>query len=84
MNKLADELASARKVLEDEEIVSYILNALDSTYTPLVSSVMSRMDAISINDLYSQALGYEHRQDMLRRDEDGFFVTQCRYARAWP
>jgi hypothetical protein len=72
MKKFADELASAGKVLEDEEIVSYILNALDSTYTPLVSSVISRMDAISVNDLYSQAHGYEHRQDMLRRDEDGF------------
>ncbi|WVZ57882.1 hypothetical protein U9M48_008217 [Paspalum notatum var. saurae] len=65
MKGFADELASTGKVLEDEEIVSYILNGLDSEYTPLVSSVMSRTDPISVNELYAQALSFESRQDML-------------------
>jgi hypothetical protein len=40
---LADELVTSRKILDDDEIVSYILNGLDSDYTPLVSSIMSRL-----------------------------------------
>jgi hypothetical protein len=43
MKGLADELVTSRKILDDEEIVSYILNGLDSDYTPLVSSIMSRL-----------------------------------------
>jgi hypothetical protein len=50
MEGLADELATSGKILEDEEIVSYILNGLDSDYTPFVSSIMSRLEPISVNE----------------------------------
>jgi hypothetical protein len=59
MKGLADELATSGKILEDVEIISYILNVLDSDYTPFVSSIMSRLEPISVNELYAQALGFE-------------------------
>jgi hypothetical protein len=60
------------KILDDEEIVSYILNGLDSYYTPLVSSIMSRLESISLNELYAQALGFESRQAMLHETDQQF------------
>jgi hypothetical protein len=59
MKGFADKLAASGKILDDEEIVSYILNGLDSDYTPLVSSIMSRLEPISVNELYAQALSFE-------------------------
>jgi len=38
MTALGDELAAAGKPLDDEEMISYIVNGLDSDYNPLVSA----------------------------------------------
>jgi hypothetical protein len=38
MKGFTDELAASGMILDDEEIVSYILNGMDSDYTPMVSS----------------------------------------------
>jgi hypothetical protein len=35
---LADEMASAKKTLEDEELVSYIMACLDFDYNPICVS----------------------------------------------
>lgn len=43
MKTLADEMASAGKTLEDEEIVSYILVGLDLEFNPVVSAVATRV-----------------------------------------
>jgi hypothetical protein len=59
MKGLVDELAASGKTLDDEEIVSYVLNGLDSNHTPFVSSIMSRLEPVSVNELYAQALGFE-------------------------
>jgi hypothetical protein len=75
MKGLADELATSRKILDDEEIVSYILNGLDSDYTPLVSSIMSRLEPVSVNELYAQALGFESQQAMLHEINQQFMST---------
>jgi hypothetical protein len=65
MKGFADELATSGKILDDEEMVSYILNGLDSDYTPLVSLVMSGLDPKSVNELYTQSLSFESQQAML-------------------
>jgi hypothetical protein len=75
MKGFADELAASGKTLDDEEIVSYILNGLDSDYTPLVSSVMSRLEPISVNELYAQALGFESRQAMLHEADQQYLSS---------
>jgi hypothetical protein len=47
MKSLADDLASAGKKLDDEEIASYILAGLDYEYNHVVSSITARIDPIS-------------------------------------
>jgi hypothetical protein len=75
MKGFADELAASGKTLDEEEIVSYILNGLDSHYTPLVSSVMSRLEPISVNELYAQALGFESRQAKLHEADQQYLSS---------
>jgi hypothetical protein len=75
MKGLTDELATSEKILDDEEIVSYILNGLDSDYTPLVSSITYRLEPISVNELYAQALGFESRHTMLHETYQQFMST---------
>jgi hypothetical protein len=53
MKGLADELAASGKILDDEEIVSYIPNGLDTDHTLFVSSIMSRLEHVSVNELYA-------------------------------
>ncbi|XP_044363577.1 ATP-dependent RNA helicase glh-2-like [Triticum aestivum] len=56
-----DALAAARKQLDDEDIIIYLLTGLDSSYDPLVTSVTTRAEAISLNDVYSHMLDFEIR-----------------------
>lgn len=51
MKGLADEMASADKKLEDDEIVSYILMGLGEEYDSVVTAVSNWVDPISLQDL---------------------------------
>jgi len=53
MKGLADDMASAGKRLEDEELISYILTGLDIDYDPVVSAVAARVEPINVSDLYT-------------------------------
>jgi glutathionylspermidine synthase len=64
MKTLADEMASAGKKLDDEELTSYILDGLDSEYNSIVSSIAARVEPISFGELYSQLLTHENRLDI--------------------
>jgi hypothetical protein len=46
---------------EASELVSNVLAGLGSEYDPLVTSVTTRQDYISLNDLYGYMLSYELR-----------------------
>jgi uncharacterized membrane protein YgcG len=61
MKSLADDMASAGKKLDDEELCSYILAGLDFEYNSLVSSIAARVEPITIGELYSQMLALEMR-----------------------
>jgi hypothetical protein len=50
---LADEMASAGKKLDDEELCSYILAGLDYEYNSIVSSIAARVDPVTLGELYS-------------------------------
>jgi hypothetical protein len=52
---------------------------MDSDYTPLVSSIMSRLESISVNELYAQALGFESRQAMVH-ETDQHYMTSANLA----
>jgi hypothetical protein len=54
-------LAAVGKLIEASELVSHILAGLGAEYDPLVTSVTTRQDSISLNDLYGFMLSYELR-----------------------
>jgi hypothetical protein len=61
MKSLADDMSSAGKKVDDEELCSYILAGLDAEYNSLVSS---RIEPITISELYSQSLAYETQVEL--------------------
>jgi hypothetical protein len=54
-------LAAIGKPIEASELVSHILAGLGPEYDPLVTSVTTRQDFISLNELYGFMLSYETR-----------------------
>ncbi|KAJ0983603.1 hypothetical protein J5N97_011858 [Dioscorea zingiberensis] len=54
-------LSAIGKPLQDEEVISYMLAGLGSEYDPLVTSITTRTEPISINDLYAHLLSFEMR-----------------------
>jgi hypothetical protein len=64
MKTLADDMASAGKKLNDEELCSYILAGLDFEYNSLVSSIAARVEPVTLGELYSQMLAFESWLDL--------------------
>jgi hypothetical protein len=64
MKTLADEMTSAEKKLDDEELVSYILAGLDYEYNSLVSSVAAHVEPVTLGEMYSQLLAFETHLDL--------------------
>jgi hypothetical protein len=65
MKSLADEMRSAKQVIDDEELVSYILAGLDSEFNPVVSAIVARVEPVSVGDVHSQLLSFENRMELL-------------------
>jgi hypothetical protein len=59
MQSLGEEMATAGRRLDDEELVEYILTSLDFDYNPIVSSVLSRSDSMTLSELYAQLLAFK-------------------------
>jgi hypothetical protein len=64
MKTLADDMASAEKKIDDEELCSYILAGLDFEYHSLVSSIATRVEPVTLGELYSQMLAFETQLDL--------------------
>lgn len=60
MKGFADEMAAAGKKLDDDDLISHILNGLGAEYNPFVSA-MTTKDSLNLSDLYAQLLAYEAR-----------------------
>jgi hypothetical protein len=65
MRALADEMASAGKPLDDEDIISYIIAGLDDEYNPVVTTLVARSDSVSVAEAYAQLLNFEQRMHLL-------------------
>ncbi|KAJ0981009.1 hypothetical protein J5N97_009264 [Dioscorea zingiberensis] len=63
MKNLADTLAAISQPLQDEEVITYNLAGLDSEFDPLVTSITTRANQMSLNDLYAHLLTYEMRME---------------------
>lgn len=61
MRGLADELAAAGKPLQDDEIVSYIIHALDMEYQPLVSALDARTSPVTLDELFTMLSNFDQR-----------------------
>jgi hypothetical protein len=56
-----DEMAAAGKLLDDDDVISYIINGLNVDYNSLVEHVDGMTDSISPETLYSHMLDTEAR-----------------------
>jgi hypothetical protein len=67
MKNLENEMISAEKILEDEDMVSYILADLrDVSYDSLIVAIPARTESIMVSELYSQLESYGSRQQRIR------------------
>jgi hypothetical protein len=57
----SDTLVATGQPLNDFESVSFLLKGLGSKYDPFVTSVTTRVDPLSIDELYSHLLAHEMR-----------------------
>lgn len=60
----ADEMASAGRRLEDEKLISYILTGINMECNPVVSAMATRVEPISIGELYTQLVSFEQRMEL--------------------
>nr|ABA98731.1 retrotransposon protein, putative, Ty1-copia subclass [Oryza sativa Japonica Group] len=77
MKSLADEMSYAGKLLDDEEMMSYILAGLDDDYEPVVSNLVGKAEAVSVAEIYSQHLSFEGRAK-LRQQASGSSVNSAK------
>uniref|UniRef100_A0A453B4K2 Retrotransposon gag domain-containing protein n=1 Tax=Aegilops tauschii subsp. strangulata TaxID=200361 RepID=A0A453B4K2_AEGTS len=61
MRGLADELASAGKAIQDDELISYIIHGLDMDYQPLVSALDARITPVSLDELFAMLSNFDQR-----------------------
>jgi hypothetical protein len=78
MRSLADEMAIAGRVIEEEELVEYILADLGQEYDPIMFDVITQTSDVSISKLYSQLLAFETRRELMyAHDEGGSLVNDA-------
>jgi hypothetical protein len=58
-------MASAKKKVDDEELVSYILAGLDEEYNLVVSALLARVEPVSVAEAHSQLLSFENRINLM-------------------
>jgi hypothetical protein len=61
MKSLADEMASAGKKIEDNELVSYVLSGLDLSWDPIVTAITTRAEPITMSECLTQLVAFEQR-----------------------
>ena len=66
MKGFSDEMAAAGRPITDDELVEYILTGLPAEYESLVTSLVTRVESVTVDELYSQLLNYETRMDLVQ------------------
>jgi hypothetical protein len=59
---LASKLAAIDAPLHDDEVVAYLLAGLGSNYDPFVTSMTTKNEALSLDEVYAHLLSFEARQ----------------------
>jgi hypothetical protein len=58
---LAHTLAAINEPLKDSELISYLLAGLGSDYDPLITSITTRIDPVSLDELFGHLLTHEQK-----------------------
>jgi hypothetical protein len=53
---ITPELAVANETLRDDEVIAYLLAGLPTEYDPFVTSLTTRIEPISLDDIYAHHL----------------------------
>lgn len=61
MKTLADTLSATGMPLRDDEIIPNNLAGLGSDYDPLVTSITTRSDLMTLDEVYAHLMSYELR-----------------------
>jgi hypothetical protein len=64
MKALADDMLSAGKKIDEDDLVGYILADLDSDFDSVISAILVRAEPISLAELYGQLIYHEQRQEL--------------------
>ncbi|KAK1683876.1 hypothetical protein QYE76_044724 [Lolium multiflorum] len=64
MKTLADTLAAIGQPLREDEVIAYILAGLGPDYDSLVTTLTVRSENLTLDEVYSYLLAYEHRHDL--------------------
>jgi hypothetical protein len=71
MCQYADDLAASDNPLRDDELVAYLLAGIDEEFNPVFTAVVARVDPITLSELYSQLLSFEHHTSLLSHNSPG-------------
>jgi hypothetical protein len=58
MRFLGDELTTAGKQIDDDELISYIFASFDQEYNSIITTLLAK-ETLTIGDVYSQVLNFE-------------------------
>ena len=61
---LCDELVAAGKRVDEEDVVSHILAGLEEDFDPVVSAMCSRVEPVTVPELYSQLDSFKTRMNL--------------------
>jgi hypothetical protein len=71
MRGLADEMASAGKWLEDDDLASYILSGLDADYNHVVTAIGAKNEAVSLGELLTQPSSFKQHIALQQGHDSG-------------
>jgi hypothetical protein len=81
MRGYVDEMAATGKPLDDDDVVSYILNGLDADYSSLIEQVNGMTKTISLETLYSQLLDTKARVASQKMQREQYHMVDNAAAR---
>ncbi|EMS56639.1 Peroxidase 12 [Triticum urartu] len=58
-----DQLAAVGRAMRDEDIITAVINGLDSEYEPLITAATTRLDVMTLGEFYSHAIAFERRRE---------------------
>jgi hypothetical protein len=73
IKNLATDLAATDTPLNDDEVIAYLLAGLDSTYDPFVTSMTTKSEPLSLDDVFTYLMVFEAPQIYHSQNYNSFF-----------